>query len=167
SQASATLPRFFTSNSSSQANDSQRLESESGSPSTASSATATAGNTGEDDMSLRQRRSGVPDPSDSQNMALETQPPSQENKKYMRFFPDVPRTILRPASEAFLPQPTWVQRTLRYLEDLGLIPRDVIGHAVPFTESGEFDWANASFYWRICYWMDSTFGTDICGLKDD
>ena len=167
SQVSATLPRFFTSNPSSQANDSQRPEPDSGSPSTASSATATAPNTGEDDMTLRQRRSGAPGPSDSQNMALETQPPSQENKQYMRFFPDVPRTVLRPASEAFLPQPTWVQRTLRYLEDLGLIPRDVIGHAVPFTESGEFDRANASFYWRICYWMDSTFGTDICGLKED
>lgn len=166
-QASATLPRFFNPNASPQANDSQRPDPGSGSPSTASSATATAPNPGEDDMNLRHRRSEIQCGSDSQGMALESQPPTQENKQYMRFFPDVPRTVLRPASEAFLPQPTWTQKTLRYLEDLGLIPGDVIGHAVPFTESGEFDRANASFYWRMCYWIDSTSGTDICGLRDD
>ncbi|KAL8669144.1 MAG: hypothetical protein Q9168_006257 [Polycauliona sp. 1 TL-2023] len=169
-QSSATLPRFFNSNSSPQANDAQQPDADSGSPSTASSATATAPDTGTgtDDMTLRQRGSAAPDRSDPQNMALESQPPPQENKQqFMRFFPDVPRTVLRPASEAFLPQPTWTQRTLRYLEDLGLIPRDVIGYGVPFTESGEFDRAKASFYWRICYWIDGTFGTDLCGIKDD
>ena len=167
SQTSATLPRFFTSNASPPANDSQRPDPDSGSPSTASSATATAPDPGGDnDMTLRQRGSGVQGRSDT-NSALVPQAPSQEDKQYMKFFPNVPRTVLRPASEAFLPQPTWTQKTLRYLEDLGLIPRDVIGHAVPFTEAGEFDRANASFYWRICYWLDGTFGTDFCGLKDE
>ncbi|KAL8773493.1 MAG: hypothetical protein Q9209_001597 [Squamulea sp. 1 TL-2023] len=169
-QSSATLPRGFALNSSPQMNSSQRNDPEpgSGSPSTASSATATAPTPGGDDMTLRQRGSGGQDQSETQNTALQQQsPPSQENKQFMRFFPDVPRTVLRPASEAFLPQPTWTQKTLKYFEDLGLIPRDVIGHAVPFTESGQFDWNNASFYWRICYWVDTTIGTDICGLKDD
>lgn len=167
SQTSATLPRFFTSNASPPANDSQRPDPDSGSPSTASSATATAPDPGGDnDMTLRQRGPGVQGRSDTHS-ALVPQAPSQEDKQYMKFFPNVPRTVLRPASEAFLPQPTWTQKTLRYLEDLGLIPRDVIGHAVPFTEAGEFDRANASFYWRICYWLDGTFGTDFCGLKDE
>ena len=165
--ANATLPRSFTSGPSPQTITSQQPTPESGSPSTASSATATAPTAGAEDMTLRQRGSGAQNPSQPQNSALQPSSPSQINKQYMRFFPDVPRTVLRPASEAFLPQPTWTQKTLKYFEDLGLIPRDVIGHAVPFTESGEFDWKNASFYWRICYWVDSTFGSDFCGLKED
>ncbi|KAL8988285.1 MAG: hypothetical protein Q9169_008581, partial [Polycauliona sp. 2 TL-2023] len=114
SQANATLPRRFNSNASPQGNgSSQQHDADSGSPSTASSATATAPDPGADEMTLRQRGSGAPGRSDSQqNMSLEPQPPSQDNKQYMRFFPDVPRTVLRPASEAFLPQPTWTQKTL-------------------------------------------------------
>ncbi|KAL8817197.1 MAG: hypothetical protein Q9223_003934 [Gallowayella weberi] len=164
--ANATLPRSFISSAPHQASSSPQADSGSGSPSTASSATATAPATGADSTALRQRGSGAQGGSGSQNTAV-APAAHQENIQYMRFFPDVPRTVLRPASEAFLPQPTWTQKTLKYFEDMGLIPGDVIGHAVPLDESGAFDWDHASFYWRICYWIDSTFGTDICGLKDE
>lgn len=160
-QSSATLPKSFPT----YTGASQRPEPESGSPSTASSATATAPNTDANNSTLRQRGSELQGRPDA-GAVTGTSPP-QENTQYMRFFPDVPRTQLRPASEAFLPQPTFTQRSLRYLENLGLIPGDVIGNQVPRTESGEFDWANASFYWRFFYWLDSSFGTDLCGLKDD
>ncbi|KAL8938539.1 MAG: hypothetical protein Q9216_003843 [Gyalolechia sp. 2 TL-2023] len=160
--SSVTLPKSFTTH----ARNSQRPEPESGSPSTASSATATALNTDVDagNSTLRQRGSGLQGRLGTTTTIQSTE---QVHTKYMRFFPDVPRTLLRPASEAFLPQPTFTQRSLNYLEHLGLIPGDVIGNLVPRTESGEFDWANASFYWRFFYWFDSTFGSDMCGLKDD
>ncbi|KAL8721892.1 MAG: hypothetical protein Q9225_001528 [Loekoesia sp. 1 TL-2023] len=164
-QTSATLPRSFTSNTTPHTSTSQRPEAESESPSTASSATATAPNTNAGSLTLHQRRSELQGQPSSGNAA--SLPPQQGNTQNMRFFPDVPRTVLRPASEAFLPQPTFTQRTLSYLENLGLIPGDVIGNLVPLTESGEFDWANASFYWRFFYWLDTTFGSDLCGLKDD
>ncbi|KAL8732380.1 MAG: hypothetical protein Q9166_002778 [cf. Caloplaca sp. 2 TL-2023] len=162
-----TLPRSFISNTANQTSNSQRPEPESGSPSTASSATATAPTPGADNATLRQRGSENQGGSQPQNTALASPLAHQETTQYMRFFPDLPRTVLRPASEAFLPQPTWTQKTVKYFEDMGLIPGDVIGNAVPLTESGVFDWANASFYWKICFWIDSTFGTDLCGLKDD
>ncbi|KAL8953030.1 MAG: hypothetical protein Q9222_001080 [Ikaeria aurantiellina] len=170
-QSNATLPRSFTSNPKSDGNGLQSSGRGSESPSTASSATATATALASandmlpDHTTLRRRGSGAQSQDAPQTNAL--LPPSQEGTQYMRFFPDVPRTVLRPASEAFLPQPTWTQQTLRYLESLGLIPGDVIGHAVPLTESGVFDLTKASFYWRFFHWLDRTLGTDICGLKGD
>lgn len=162
-QPSATLPKSFTTQT--QASASQRPEPESGSPSTASSATATAPPTDANNSMLRQRGSGLQGRLDTGAVAEPLQP--QGNTQYMRFFPDVPRTQLRPPSEAFLPQPTFTQKSFRYLESLGLLPGDVIGNQVPRTESGEFDWANASFYWRFFHWLDSSFGTNLCGLRDD
>ncbi|KAL8716131.1 MAG: hypothetical protein Q9220_000036 [cf. Caloplaca sp. 1 TL-2023] len=171
-QPNSTLPRSFTSNPNPEGRGLQKPGRESESPSTASSATATAPAAGPapannmlpDNTGLRRRGSAGQGLNALQkNASL----PPQENTQYMKFFPDVPRTVLRPASEAFLPQPTWNQQTLKYLEGLGLIPGDVIGHVVPRTDAGEFDWTKASFYWRFFYWLDRTLGTDICGLKED
>ncbi|KAL9594878.1 MAG: hypothetical protein Q9219_006786 [cf. Caloplaca sp. 3 TL-2023] len=163
----ATLPRSFTSNRHSKTVFQQHIEAEaeSESPSTASSATATIPTAEAGNTMLRRHRFEVQVRSKSgPAVSLSRQ---QGNTQYMRFFPDVPRTVLRPASEAFLPQPTFTQKILGYLEHLGLIPGDVIGSLMPRTESGEFDWANASFYWRFFYWLDKTFGSDMCSLKDD
>lgn len=164
-QTTATLPRSFTSNTTPHAETTQRLEADSGSPSTASSATATAPmiTTAADPITLRRRGSEAQGQSDPAN----TTSLPQGNMQYMRYFPDVPRTVLRPVGEAFLPQSTLTQKALKHLEDLGLIPGDVIGNLVPRTETGEFDWANANFYWKFFFWMDTTFGTDMCGLKED
>ncbi|KAI4091594.1 MAG: hypothetical protein LQ344_004014 [Seirophora lacunosa] len=153
-QIRSTLPRSFATTTIPDAGNTRRSEASSESPSTVSSATATATAPDAGSTTFRKRESD----------ALATH---QENTQYMRFFPDVPRTVLRPANEAFLPQPTLTQRTLVYLEHTGLIPGDIIGHLVPRTETGEFDWANASFYWRFFFWFDTTFGTDMCGLKDE
>lgn len=167
SQASATLPRSFTSNAPPQSIIPQRPEAESGSPSTASSATATAPNTSQAHSTIRQRGPAVQRGQGQQIGATAAPQQQRANIQYMTHFPNIPRTVLRPASEAFLPQPTWSERTLRYLENRGWIPGDVIGHVVPRTETGEFDYANASFYWRFFHWLDTTFGTDICGLRED
>ena len=164
-QTSATLPRSFTSNTAPLTSNAERPDAGSDSPSTASSATATAPGPETESSTLRQRGSHSQGQPSSELTTSSLQ--LQENTQYMRFFPNVPRTVLRPASEAFLPQPTFTQKSLKYLENLGLIPGDVIGNLVPRTESGEFDWARASFYWRFFYWIDSTFGSDLCGLRDD
>lgn len=166
-QTTLTLPRSFTSHSTPDPDCSQRREADSESPSTTSSATATAPATTANAGNTTLRQRGFNAQSRSDLTTTTSLPPSQRNTQYMTHFPDVPRTVMRPASEAFLPQPTLTQKALRYLENLGLVPGDVIGHLVPRTESGEFDWANANFYWKFFYWMDATFGTDMCGFRED
>lgn len=80
-------------------------------------------------------------------------------------FPDVPRTALRPAHEAHLPHPSWMNSTIRSLASAGWLPGDVIGRGVPLTETGDFDRARASCYWKVFYWLDTHSWTDFCGLK--
>ena len=81
-------------------------------------------------------------------------------------FPDTLRTVLKPAGEAFLPQPSWTERLSQRLSGSGLIPGNIIGNAVPRLENGNFDWTSASLYWKVCYSLDTTFGVDLCGLKE-
>ena len=160
----STLPRSFTVDPSAQAGADQAIDS-SPSSSTATSGTAT----GAEYPDLRQRN--VPQP-ESRTQANQQQPRNEQQQqqrdpRMMRHFPDIPRTILRPASEAFLPQPTWWERQAKWLSDMGLLPGEVIGNGIPLTEDGNVDLARASFYWKFFYWIDNHFGTDICGLKDD
>ena len=137
----------------------QPADGESGSPATASSATATAPDNGT--LHRRDARAQL------QNTTQNTSHPSENNTRDMKFFSGTPRTILRPESEAFLPQPSWAQKMYTYLKKYNILPGDIIGHVMPRTESGEFDLANASFYWRLCYCIDCYLGTDICGLKEE
>lgn len=94
-------------------------------------------------------------------------PPPARDPRYFTHFPTVPRTILRPAHEAFLPQPpTWFETTMARLVAGGWFPGDIIGQTVPRLENGDFDSAHASLYWKEFHWIDSHFGSDFCGLKD-
>ena len=78
------------------------------------------------------------------------------------------RTVLRPAHESFLPaRPTWVEATIARLIAAGWLPGDMIGHRMPVLENGDFDWDHASLYWKAFYWIDSHFGSDFCGMKDE
>lgn len=90
----------------------------------------------------------------------------QSGPRSFTHFPDTPRTILKPAAEAFLPQPSWTEKVLKQLSQSGWIPGDMIGSTVPRLDNGEFDFSKTSLYWRICYWFDTQFGMDICGLKE-
>jgi len=167
-QATATLSRSFNQTATSQANSQQPNEATSSSPSTASSATATG--------------SEYPDPRNRQPFPAEGNGPSstiqnseqarivapgEYNPAMMRHFQDRPRTILRPASEAFLPMPTWWERQTKRAREAGWIPGDFIGDTMPITANGEFDWAAASWYWRFWHMVDTHLGTNICGLKDN
>lgn len=154
--AATTLPRSFSINPNSQPQTHQQNETGSPPSSTASSGTAT----GLENANIRHRdqlQAGAVRPAQVQ----------QRNPQMMRHFPDTPRYVLRPASEAFLPQPSWWDRQLQWLAAQGLVPGEIIGNGVPLLDNGEFDWARASFYWKICYWIDSHLGTDLCGLKDN
>ena len=92
---------------------------------------------------------------------------SESNPAMMRYFTDRPRTVLRPAAEAFLPQPTWTDRQLQWLRSWGVIPGDFIGSGPSLTENGDFDWAKASWYWRVWYWMDTHLNTNFCNLREE
>ena len=159
-RGTATLPRSFGTNSDYPATNQRDHEHDSLSSNTVSSGTAL------EDPQIRHRN--VSRPGGNQSSALVNaagQP--REGQRYFTHFPNIPRTELRPASEAFLPQPSWWERQLRWLAEHGWIPGEVIGNAVPRLENGDFDWASASFYWKICYWFDSHLGTDLCGMREE
>ncbi|MCJ1467210.1 hypothetical protein MMC07_005833 [Pseudocyphellaria aurata] len=144
---------------------------------TASSATATGPTV--DYPDLRNRHSKQPSTptmnnnsndnitrSDGQAATLEPSAPAR-NPHFFTHFPDVPRTVLRPSQEAFLPHPTWFEATMARLSGAGWLPGDMIGEGVPRLENGNFDWTRASLYWKVFYWIDSHLGTDFCGMKDE
>ncbi|KAL8794799.1 MAG: hypothetical protein Q9195_002627 [Heterodermia aff. obscurata] len=159
-----TLPRSFTSNSSASYTNGQRgNENASLSSSTASSATATA--TDVSYPNLRNRHQAMIE----ESLTSSTRQPKESTvsgRQTLRHFPDLPRTNIRPASEAFLPQPSWSEKGLSRLVNTGLIPRDLIGSGPPRLPNGEFNYTLASYYWRFFHWLDITFGTDLCGIKE-
>lgn len=173
-----TLPRSFTGNTTTEAEARPATGPSSPTSSdTASSATATGStveypdlrnrnskrppnlttNTNSDDNSTR---------SDGQAATLEPSTPAR-NPHFFTHFPDVPRTVLRPSHEAFLPHPSWFEATMARLSAAGWFPGDMIGDGVPRLENGDFDWTRASLYWKVFYWIDSHLGTDFCGMKDE
>ena len=182
----ATLPRSFTLNATVQADYHQTARPISKSPSTASSTTAI----GPDYPDLRRRNPPPTEENRSSNIPQnighnvgqevlqdagqnagqnigQNIPQVDRDPRNFLHFPDIPRNIIRPAHEAFLPQPTWTERTLQRLAEAGWIPGDIIGHVVPRLENGEFDWENASWYWKCCRILDDYLGTDTCGMRED
>ena len=163
-RGTATLPRSFTSNGNNEEQPRQQLSEEaSHSSSTASSATALS----PEQATLHQRTAPslftmVRSPATQETAIIQ---PSRRPTTFTHF-PDTPRTLLKPATEAFLPQSSWTERLSRQLSHSGWIPGDIIGSAVPRLENGDFDWTTASFYWKVCYWLDTTFGMDLCGIKE-
>lgn len=159
-----TLPRSFTTNSSgSNTIDQRGNENVSLSSSTASSATATA--TDVNYPNLRNRHQAPID----ESLTSSTRQPNESimsGRQTLRHFPDIPRTNIRPASEAFLPQASWPEKGLSRLVNTGLIPGDFIGSGPPRLPNGDFNYSLASYYWRFFHWLDIIFGTDLCGLKE-
>ena len=161
SRNAATLPRSFITGTVPQSTDHDANGVVSHSSSTASSATAT----GPDHPNLRNRHQPQTEENRSSTIAQQNPPATPRPQTYTHF-PDMPRTVIRPASEAFLPHPTWSESMMQRLVNAGWIPGDFIGDGVPRLQNGDFDYANASFYWRFMHWIDSVFGTDLCGIKD-
>ena len=161
-RSNTTLPRSFAINNTVREDSQQSAEDMSISSSTASSATAV----GPEYPQLRQRNGSQPDGQEIINTKLMPTGLASSRPATFTHFPGTRRTVLRPAAEAFLPQPSWTERLLKPLTSSGWIPGDIIGAAVPRLENGDFDWKTASFYWKLCYWLDTHFGTDLCGMKE-
>ncbi|KAF6219559.1 hypothetical protein HO133_004028 [Letharia lupina] len=161
----STLPRSFGMPATTQANNQRPNDAASFSSSTASSATAT----GPDDPDLRNRHPSQAEDnrSSSTTQKLTDTSVPESNLTMMRYFTDRPRTVLRPATEAFLPQPTWTDRQVQWLRSWGVIPGDFIGNGPHLTENGDFDWSRASWYWCFWNWMDTYLNTNFCNLKDE
>lgn len=88
---------------------------------------------------------------------------------YCHKIPTAQRLQLLPADQALLPQKSYSQQVLSKIPLLNWFSEDIIGDTVPRTESGEFDWAKASWYWMIIYWADTylhIFGI-VDGEKED
>ncbi|PHH80440.1 hypothetical protein CDD82_1739 [Ophiocordyceps australis] len=91
---------------------------------------------------------------------------------FCRRIPTARRINLLPAEQALLPQPSVAQRLISNIPFLRWFGGSMIGSEVPRLETGDFDWAHASLYWKFIWWMDATFGLfggDICSTcdKDD
>lgn len=162
SRSNATLPRSFAIQDNTPGTNAQPGENVSTTSSTASSATALS----PEPPQMRQRNPSQPEGQLSSNGPTTHGAQLPRTPATFTHFPDTPRTVLRPATEAFLPQPSWTERVFKQLTQSGWIPGDMIGVAVPRLENGEFDWSSASFYWKICYWLDTHFGMDLCGMKE-
>ena len=164
SRANATLPRSFSAPGAMQPGQQNRVDESTLSSSTASSATAM---TTDPPANLRQSISSTSQlgayHSASSSLSSSQGTPQRST---LKLFPETPRTVLRPVNEAFLPQPSRVEIVMRSLTQSGWVPKDIIGSTVPRNENGEFDSATASGYWKIFYWIDTTLGTDWCGLKE-
>lgn len=162
----STLLRTFSIPDTTQADNQRPNDAASGSSSTASSATAT----GPDYLNLRNDHH-LTQPNEKVSSSIIQKPAhavvAESNPATMRHFADRPRTVLRPASEAFLQQPTWMDRQVQWLRSWGVIPGDFIGNGPPLKENGDFDWSRASWYWCVWTWMDTYLNTKFCSLNDE
>ncbi|KFY80950.1 hypothetical protein V499_00245 [Pseudogymnoascus sp. VKM F-103] len=105
-------------------------------------------------------------------LAAGPQPParSKDDDVFCRRIPTAKKMQLLPASDALLPQQSYSQKLLASIPVISWITGDIIGSEVPRKDDGEFDWALASFYWRLMWWLDfwlGFFGGDIAGSNKD
>ncbi|KAL8351103.1 hypothetical protein RB601_000771 [Gaeumannomyces tritici] len=98
-------------------------------------------------------------------------PRAGDDGLYCRTIPTVPRAKLRPAEQALLPQQSLAQRVINIVPFIKWFSGSMIGNEVPRTDLGDFDWDKASLYWKVIWWLDSTFrlfgGEIVSADKDD
>ncbi|CAH0039806.1 unnamed protein product [Clonostachys solani] len=93
-----------------------------------------------------------------------------EDSVFCRSIPTARRAVLLPAEQALKPQKSVTQRILSAIPFINWFSGSIIGNEVPRTETGDFDWNRASLYWKIIWWLDSTFGLfrgDISSIDKD
>lgn len=105
----------------------------------------------------------------SQRAQSQPAAPQEDNNLYCRRIPTAKRIQLLPAEQALLPQQSYTQRLLAKIPLISWLSSDIIGNQVPKTENGEFDWAKASLYWKLIWWLDGITGWfDVVGSdKED
>ncbi|KAF8864905.1 hypothetical protein BDZ45DRAFT_581367 [Acephala macrosclerotiorum] len=77
---------------------------------------------------------------------------------FCRKIPTARRIQLLPAEQALLPQESFAKRVMSQIPLVSWFSSDVIGATLPKTDNGEFDWKNASFYWKCVWIIDSWTG---------
>ncbi|KAI9889957.1 MAG: hypothetical protein M1814_004680 [Vezdaea aestivalis] len=110
-------------------------------------------------------RSRNPSPTSSASPHLSRSSSNRVAKEPRRYLLDMRRRPIMPAHMALLPMPSFWQRQRARMP--AWMTADIIGATIPMTEAGEFDWANASFYWKVCYKIDCILGTDLCAMNGD
>ncbi|KAI1261477.1 hypothetical protein F5Y18DRAFT_401322 [Xylariaceae sp. FL1019] len=99
------------------------------------------------------------------------EPEADTKKTVSRRIPGARRIQLLPADAALKKQPTWTERVFALIPFLSWFSGAMIGNEVPRTEVGDFDFARASLYWKVMYWLDwvlKIFGGDlVSGDKDE
>ncbi|KAH8762029.1 hypothetical protein F5883DRAFT_464252 [Diaporthe sp. PMI_573] len=94
-----------------------------------------------------------------------------ENSVYCKRIPTARKVVLLPAEQALRPQQSYAQRFLGRIPFIKWFSGSMIGNEVPRTQEGEFDWVNASLYWKLICWLDLVFrlfgGEIVSADKDD
>jgi len=93
---------------------------------------------------------------------------SKEDSTHCRKIPTAKKIQLLPASDALMPKQSFSKKVLANVPIISFFTSDIIGSQVPRQDNGDFDWALASFYWKIMWWLDfwfSVFGGDLAGSE--
>ena len=151
SRRASTLPRSFSMVPAPSSNANHQATS-SFSPSTASSATVTGYAT-----SGAPRNGTYRGPSLAETAEVEV----------CRGIPTARRVKLRPAEEAVLPRRGTFEVLLSYIPFSDFFRNPKFVDQIPKFDDGRFDYARATLYWKVCFWLDRIFQTDLCGLKDE
>ncbi|KAI1077512.1 hypothetical protein F5B20DRAFT_551539 [Whalleya microplaca] len=72
--------------------------------------------------------------------------------------PSARRVRLLPAEQALKPQPSFQARLLAWIPLINWFSGAMIGNETPRNDLGEFDFAKASMYWKIMFYLDLWFG---------
>lgn len=84
-------------------------------------------------------------------------PAAAADSTYCRKIPSARKAELLPAEQALLPQPSFTARVLSQIPFLKWFSGSMIGNEVPRTAEGDFDWVQASLYWKLICWLDLVF----------
>lgn len=124
----------------------------------ASSRTVESGTVGTVTSSSSTTVTGLTTTTNGGALAATTTAVNDANKSaYCRVIPTARKAVLLPAEQALLPQQSFTSRVLSQIPFLKWFSGSMIGNQVPRTPEGEFDWVNASLYWKIICWLDLWF----------
>lgn len=94
-------------------------------------------------------------------------PSLQSTREFCQRIPTARRLQLLPAEQALLPQESPIQKFLCSLPFIGWVSRDIIGGSIPRTDQGEFDFKNASLYWKLIWLIEKITGIILLGDSKD
>ena len=113
---------------------------------------------------------------------LPSQALTDPSSQYMSRAPAVRKAVLRPISEALPPQQSYMEVVFRNVpvvnwllgytmppkkDEKGLDKSGLIGDGPVLKDDGSWDGPANGWYWTLFYRVDSLFGSDFCGLKED